>query len=207
MASKRRILFFIKAIVPHCILFSLLIFISSCRQSPVPKPKGYFKIHLPQRGYQTYNNPDCPFTFQFPTYSNITKDTLYFDSKPENDCWMNLNIPSLNGTIYISYKDMNGKEDLGKLIDDTHKLTFRHTVKADFIDESDIDNHNGVYGVLYDVGGDAASAVQFFLTDSTSHFIRGSLYFNTVPNADSLAPAVNFVKEDILEMIKTFRWK
>ena len=193
--------------VQWLLFFGVLIFIFGCRQTPLPRPRGYFKIHFPTKAYQTYDNGECPFTFQYPVYGEVSKDTVFLDTLPENPCWMNLNFPTLNGTIYLSYKDISDKDDLGKLIDDAHNLTFRHTVKADFIDESIIDNKHGVYGVLYDVGGNAASAVQFFLTDSTSHFMLGSLYFNTTPNADSLQPAVTFIKEDIIEMIKTFRWK
>lgn len=189
------------------VVFGTLLFFMGCRPAQLPKPKGYFKIHFPEKAYQTYSNTDCPFTFNYPVYGVISRDTSFFDSIPKDPCWMNIDIPSLNSTIYLSYKDIGGKNDLAKLVDDAHKLTFRHTVKADFIDESEINNQHGVYGLLYDVGGNAASAVQFFLTDSTTHFIRGSLYFNTVPNADSLAPAVSFLKDDIVEMIKTFRWK
>ena len=97
---------------------------------------------------------------------------------------------------------------LDKLIKDSYKLTFKHTVKADYIDETIIRSENkNVSGILYDVGGNAASAVQFYVTDSTTHFLRGSLYFYAPPNADSIAPSVAYFRNDVIHLIETLKWK
>jgi len=97
--------------------------------------------------------------------------------------------------------------NLERLVEDAHKMAFKHTKKANYIDEIKIDNAHGVGGILYDLGGDAASNVQFFLTDSNRHFIRGALYFYSPPNADSMAPVLDYVKADVKQMLKTFEWK
>ena len=140
-------------------------------------------------------------------YGNIVKDTLFFDAKPENPWWINVDIPGLNGKIYLSYKVVGRQNNLNKLIDDAFKLTYKHTYKASSIDEEEIRTPNRVYGLLYDVGGNAASAKQFYVTDSGSHFLRGALYFYAAPNADSLAPVHKFLQEDIWHLVNTLKWK
>ena len=155
-----------------------------------------------------YNPPDCPFKFEKPVYADVVHDTLYFGKRLVSEkCWLNVNFPSLNGTINLTYKDINDTMSLERLVEDAHKLSFKHTTKADYINEIRIENDHGVGGLLYDVGGDAASNVQFFLTDTNRHFIRGALYFNSEPNSDSMAPVIGFVKEDMKRMLKTFEWK
>jgi len=107
----------------------------------------------------------------------------------------------------MSYKTIQQKDDFAKYVDDAHKLTFKHTIKAESIEEYQIENPNNVGGIIYEVGGDAASSVQFFLTDTNRHFLRGALYFSNTPNADSIAPVVKFVKEDMMHLIDTFQWE
>lgn len=195
-------------------LFSTLIAITiclsltSCHGDYTPKPKAYPRVVFPERQYQMYDPKDCPFKFEIPAYANVTNDTVFMGQKiMAVDCWLNVNFPSLNGTINLTYKDIDKNMTLERLIEDAHKLTFKHTTKADYIDEIRIQNDHGVGGILYDVGGNAASNVQFFLTDSTHHFLRGALYFNSEPNTDSMAPVVSFVKEDMKRMLRTFEWK
>ncbi len=196
--------------LPERILFSLFllcIFFAACQQTYTPKPRGYFKIIFPEHQYHEYNPENCPFTFEYPVYSKVVKDTVFFDTIPENPCWMNITFPEFNGIVFLSYKDINAKNNLSKLIEDTHVLTYKHTVKADYIDEGKISTPNRVYGLYYSVGGNAASNVQFFVTDSAKHFIRGSLYFNNTPNVDSIAPVLGFVKQDINHIISSIKWK
>jgi gliding motility-associated lipoprotein GldD len=120
--------------------------------------------------------------------------------------WINVLIPSLNGQVHLSYKPVEG--NLGAYIEDSRSLVYKHTVKAEGIEETPlIDRDNNRFGMVYDLKGDVASAVQFFLTDSTTHFLRGSLYFNTRPNRDSLNPVIEFLRQDILHMIETTEWK
>lgn len=187
-----------------CIMFTL----NSCHGDYTPKQKAYPRVEFPEKKYDLYNPAECPFQFEMPVYASVSHDTAFFGQPVANEaCWLNVNFPALNGTIYLTYEDINASHTLEKLIEDAHKLSFKHTTKADYINEAKIENEHGVGGLLYDVGGDAASNVQFFLTDSTHHFIRGALYFNNEPNTDSMAPIVNFVKMDMNRMLKTFAWK
>lgn len=187
-------------------LFLLLTHFSSCDSPYPPKPKGFFRIDLPEKSYREFTSDVCPFRFQYPVYADIVRDSLFFDKAPENPCWLNIDFKELGGKIHLSYKEINEKNSLEKLIEDAHKLTFKHTSKADFIDENIVENGKGASGILFEVGGNAASNAQFFLTDSAHHFIRGSLYFSSTPNEDSLAPVIRFVKEDMMLMMQSFEW-
>jgi len=187
--------------------FSIFLIASCGEDISTPKPRGYPKVVYPERAYQDYSSDDCPFTFQYPTYSKIQKEEKFFDSPVENACWMDLKLEPFNGSIHMSFKEIGPKNTLPHLIEDMHKLTAKHVVKADFIEDYTIKTDNQVGGMLFEVGGDAASAIQFFLTDSTTHFLRGALYFESTPNADSLAPILDFVRDDLNHMIDTFEWK
>ncbi len=195
----------INAVVFLSLVFGLTVI--SCNEEYTPKPKGYFRISFPEHEYKIYSPEYCPFSFEYPVYANISRDTVFLDTLPENPCWMDINFPDLNGSIYLSYKEINKDHGLAKLIEDFHVLAFKHTVKASGIDESIINSENHVYGLYYNIEGNAASNIQFFATDSFNHFIRGSLYFNNAPNADSLAPVIHFVEKDIRHMIGTLKWK
>ncbi len=195
---------FCKDLLILCCIFSI---VTGCSSSYTPKPRGYYRIVFPERGYQVFDNGNCPFRFEYPKYGTFNRDTVFLDTVPDNPCWFNITFPSLNGNLYLSYKEINEHNTLPKLTEDSHRLTFKHTVKADFIEENTIHTSNDVYGILYDVGGNAASALQFFVTDSIKHFLRGSLYFYSTPNADSMAPVVRFLRPDILHLISTLQWK
>jgi gliding motility-associated lipoprotein GldD len=190
------------------LLFAICLLLSSCHGDYTAKPKAYPRVIFPERKYELYDPQDCPFRFQKPVYAKVQHDSTYFGQKLKNDqCWLNIYFPSLNGVINLTYKDINDTMNLERLVEDAHKMAFKHTKKADYIDEVKIDNDHGVGGILYDLGGDAASNVQFFLTDTNHHFIRGALYFYSQPNADSMAPVLSFVKQDMQQMLKTFEWK
>lgn len=187
--------------------FQLSLFTSCTDTDFTPRERGYYRISFPEHSYKTYNPEYCPFSFEYPQYATISKDTVFLDTVPENPCWLNINFPEWNGAIYMSYKQITPKQSLEKLINDSHVLTYKHTVKASSIDESVINSKNKVYGLYYEVGGNAASNIQFYATDSFNHFIRGSLYFNNRPNVDSLAPVIKFVATDIRHLIGTLKWK
>lgn len=166
-----------------------------------PKPRSYFRLSFPEKKYVSYDSV-CPFTFEIPVYSHIDRDKNY-GAEP---CWLNLNFPTFNGTLHLSYKAVNG--NIKEYLEDTYALASKHQIKASGIEEQLISkDSNQVYGLLYEIKGNAASSIQFFLTDSTRHFIRGALYFNAVPNTDSIAPVLEFIKKDIYQMIATFKWK
>ena len=189
-----------KKIFPGLILLILLSV--SCREISVPKPKGYFRIDLPEKSYVKYDTI-CPFVFEYPSYSKISYDT----GNEGEPCWFNIEFPGYNAIIYITYKEIKGNFE--QIMEDSYKLDVKnHTVKADAINETPWQNPEGdVYGILYDLKGNTASAVQFYVTDSLKHYLRGSLYFSVAPNSDSLAPVIDFFREDILHMIETFNWK
>jgi len=179
----------------------MLLSITGCKRNYTPKPAGYLRIDLPEKTYQVYDSI-CPFTFEYPLYGKITVDT----SRMAEPCWMNIEFPHFGGKIHISYKTVNN--NVNTYIEDSRTLAYKHTVKADAISETlYAEKARKVYGLLYEIKGDAASNVQFYLTDSTRHFLRGSLYFNVQPNADSLAPVIDFLKEDIIHLVETLKWK
>lgn len=175
----------------------------SCNQDYSPKPKGYPRIELPEKKYTVYNG-SCPFTFKYPTYARVVPDS----SRGTEPCWLNVQFPQFKGTIHLSYKAIASEKMFRSLTEDAHTLAFKHTVKAEGIEESLLYNPDKkVYGLYYAISGNTASAVQFYLTDSTRHFLRASLYFMAEPKMDSLQPVLDFVKQDIDVMIKSFRWK
>ncbi|GEP95304.1 gliding motility lipoprotein GldD [Chitinophaga cymbidii] len=194
--------------VIYIFIAALLPALTACQQqSFTPKPRGYFRIDLPEKQYRLFDEPGYPYSFEYPVYANIVKDTLFFDAKAENPWWINVDFPELNGKIYMSYKAIGAQNSLDNLVRDAFKLTYKHTAKAESIEESDINTTNHAHGLFYEVGGNAASAKQFFVTDSTRHFLRGALYFYAPPNADSLAPMHKFLEEDMWHMVETLKWK
>lgn len=189
-----------KLIHAFFMLIPLVLFFS-CTDSYTPKPRGYFRIEFPDHEYTAFNDM-APFSFEIPKYSFIAPDS----SSMAEPHWYNLVFPSMKGKIHLSYKTLNN--DLSKYVEDSRLLAYKHTIKADdIIDHPFIDPKNKVYGIMYEIKGNAASPFQFFATDSSKHFIRGSLYFNVYPNKDSLAPVFTFIKEDIVHLIETIRWK
>lgn len=176
--------------------------LASCDKSnPTPKPKGYPRINLPDRGYQTYDS-NCPFKFRYPTYGQIIPDT----SEKGRPCWMNIKYEPLGAKLYMSYRRFDKMEKLNEYREDARTFVYKHTVKATDIDENRIVK-DSTSGIFYELGGNTATAIQFFVTDSNQHFIRGSLYFNTKPNRDSLEPAIQFLRKDVLELVNSLEWK
>ncbi|SFV31819.1 gliding motility lipoprotein GldD [Thermoflavifilum thermophilum] len=181
--------------------------LTGCNHPPTPRPRGYFRIDLPQKKYQLFDKPGYPYTFEYPVYAEIVKDTVFFDTIPENPYWINIVFPGLNGKIYLTYKVISKKQPLQTLLNQVFEMTDQHDYKADYRDEIRIHTPYHVDGIFFSLGGDVASAKQFFVTDSTTHFLRGALYFYAVPNADSLAPVNRFVEQDMWHLIHTLRWR
>ncbi|MDX9905527.1 MAG: gliding motility lipoprotein GldD [Bacteroidales bacterium] len=180
----------------------LVIFMAGCGEDYTPKPRGYFRIDLPEKEYSRFDSV-FPYSFEYPVYAKIVPDTRT-TSEPY---WMNIDFPQFNGRIHISYKPVD--ENLGEYLEDSRTFVIKHIPKADAIDDSLIYRpESDVYGLVYYIEGPAAaSPCQFFITDSTSRFLRGALYFNFPPNNDSLAPVIDFIENDIRHLITTFRWK
>lgn len=166
-----------------------------------PKPRAYFRMSFPDKKYVMYDST-CPFRFEIPGYAKIEDDK----SSRSEPCWLNYNIPSLKATIHLTYKTVDG--NLNDYLENTFEYVSKHQMKSSGIQEEIVQKDSKkVYGIIYNIAGNAASSVQFFLTDSTKHFLRGSLYFYAVPNTDSIKPSLDFIKEDIYKMVETFEWK
>ncbi len=179
-----------------------IVVLASCDENYYPKPKGYLRIDLPKKEYVRFDTT-FPYSFEYPAYAKITPDKNE-DAQPY---WINMEFPRFKGRVYLSYKKVDN--DLNRFIEDSRKLAMKHIPKASAIEQKTYINTDAkVYGLTYIISGpNAASPFQFYLTDSTSNFLRGALYFNTVPNNDSLAPVINFIEEDIQHLIESFRWK
>jgi gliding motility-associated lipoprotein GldD len=178
----------------------------SCNSAYTPKPRGYYKISFPQHQYQQFNQPGFPYSFEYPTYATVIHDTTFFEDKPENPYWINIDFPRFNARIYMSYKEI-GKNSFDKLKEDAYKMSYKHTYKATSIEDTAFRTPLGVSGIFFTVGGNAATAKQFYVTDSVKHFLRGALYFDIAPNEDSLAIVNNFLQEDMKHLINTLQWK
>lgn len=190
------------------ILTVLLGFIACKEETPtIPKPRAFPKVVYPERAYQTFNAPYCNMSFEYPVYAIIQQDTLFFKEKPENPCWFNLIIPRFNCYLYCTYSDIPNTKKFEKLTNDAFNLAYKHDQRANYIDDAKFTTKNGLGGMQFELSGPAATPFQFFVTDSTQNFLRGSLYFNTQVRPDSLLPVFKFVKEDIIHMISTFKFK
>jgi gliding motility-associated lipoprotein GldD len=191
-------------------IFSLLaILFTSCDQEKtyMPKPRMFPKVEYPVRGYQAFNENYCPLSFEYPNYAIVEQDNYFFDEKPENPCWFTLQIPSLNASLHCSYLDIPNRERFDDLVNDSYEIASKHNIKANYRDELVLQNPQGVHGLMFEISGEVASQLQFYLTDTTSHFFRASLYFNDQVNADSIAPIYDFVRADVMKMVETFRWE
>lgn len=174
---------------------------------PETKKKGYFRISFPEKRYQVFDQPGYPYRFEYPAYASITKDTSFFGEATENPWWINIDIPRFAGRIYISYKQVDAR-NFDSLVNDGYKMAYRqHTNVSTGITDSVMRTMHGVEGIYFSLGGNTATANQFFLTDSTRHFLRGALYFDATPNADSLGIVNDFLKKDLLHLINTLEWK
>ena len=149
---------------------------TGCGDVIVPKPYGYFRVDLPMHRYERLDSAPLPYSFEKSVYARVIP-------RAENgeNFWIDLKYPALNASLFCSYKPV--RSNLQELTEDTRKIVYKHTVRADGIGEKVFVNPGKkVYGVLYDLTGNTASSVQFVLTDSTRHFFRGALYFENVPN-------------------------
>ena len=186
---------------------SVVVLLMPACNNYVPKPHGYFRIDLPEKNYVTFAAPNYPYSFE---YADIAK--VVAKENEQDSFWINITYPQFDAKIYGSYKkieqDNSEHANFRKVSEDARAFVFKHTVKADAITNQPYeDDVRKVYGILYELKGNAASGIQFVLTDSTHHFFRGTLYFNVSPNADSIAPVSAFIREDIIRLFETIKWK
>lgn len=202
----------------------LLTAILSCNSPYVPRERGYFRIDLPARSYAAFDSAGFPYTFEYPTYGRILRDSSLLDDNPDNPYWINIDFPELHARIYLSYKTIGGvsvykvkdgeryrdslvRNSFDDLRDEAYRMTFKHTVKASGIRDSLFRTANGISGVQFRVAGNAATASQFFVSDTLRHFLRGALYFDATPNSDSLSVVNDFLEEDMRHLVNTLRWR
>lgn len=188
---------------PHrIVLISALITLAGCSQDYLPKPLGYNRLILPEHAYIPL--PDSlPYTFEYSTHATLLKDTSRISEK----YWIELYYPALSSNIHITYKKIPSKKVLQEYMDDSYTLTSKHQIKAYAINEVITKTPSGKTAVISELEGEVPSQFQFTMTDSTKNFMRGALYFNTKVANDSLAPAIEFMKKDIMQIVNTLEWK
>lgn len=169
----------------------------SCRKDSIPKPYGELRLEYPAPKYQKFES-SCPYTFEYSDFAKVENG--------KKNCWFYVTYPKMKARIFITYFPVKG--DFVNHVKEAEKLVYEHTVKASSIETKFFDYpERKIFGNFYELKGQSASNIQFFATDSTKHFVTANLYFNTRPKPDSLAPAISYIKKDILHMIDTFQWK
>ncbi len=177
------------------VFFGLFLF-SSCKDDVIPKPSSYLRLDYRVAKYVNFENA-CPFTFEMNSEAVI---------KGEKDCGFTITYPKMKATIYLTYKPVHN--DINKLLRDAQKLTYEHVIKADdILEQPYLNPQKKVFGMFYQVDGNAATNSQFYATDSTKHFVTGSIYFYAKPNFDSIMPASSYVKNDMQRLLETLKWK
>jgi len=185
----------LKRIISIIIILVMFTFIS-CKDEVLPKPAGFLRLDYPEAKYLNFEN-NCPFSFQMNETAII---------KGEKECGFAITYPKMKATIYLTYKPVNNNVE--KLLRDAQKLTYEHVIKADdILEQPYLNPQKKVYGMFYQVNGNAATNSQFYVTDSTKHFITGSVYFYAKPNFDSIMPAASYIKNDMQRLMETLKWK
>jgi gliding motility-associated lipoprotein GldD len=194
--------------IKYLFFFTLVSFgLFACNSDYIIKPRGYFNIPLPQKNYKRFQEPGYPYSFEYPVYGTVSRDTSFFEAQPESPYWINIDFPELGGRIHISYKDVQ-QSTFDSLVNDAYTLAYKqHTNVATAIKPEPFTTATGVEGVYFNLKGNTATANQFFVTDTAKHFLRGALYFDATPNEDSLRPVNEFLKKDLEHLINTIQWK
>lgn len=187
------------------IMLSCIALLAGCKDNPQPKPYAYFRIDLPPYSYHQVDSLG-PYTTEISDIATPMHSDARW-STPE-DTWINVYYPTLDATIHLSHHHITKSWELDSLTEDSHTLAYKHTIRADAIRESYYeDTINRVYCVFYELTGNAASPTQFYVTDSAQNFLRGAVYFNTLPNYDSVAPCAIYIENDLVHLIETLKWK
>ena len=185
-----------KKTITYLLLSSAFILTISCKDDVLPKPASYLRLDYPEAEYANFDN-NCPFGFEINSKSII---------KADKNCGFSITYPKMKATIYLTYKPVNG--NINSLLRDAQKLTYEHVIKADdILEQPYLNPDKKVYGMFYQVNGNAATNSQFYVTDSTKHFITGSVYFYAKPNFDSIMPAASYIKNDMQRLMETLKWK
>lgn len=185
------------------LILSFVFFFLSCEEEEkvLPRPIGQMRVNLPKHEYKQAEIRDCPYSFEVPLNSEVTKGL-----NEEAPCHKNIVFNNFNAVLYLSYYPLDSV-DVNSLIKESRDKVYEHVVKASSIDEEMlIDTSDHVYGIFYDIKGNAATPFQFFITDSSKNFIRAALMFNSQANYDSLKPMINYIKVDLEKMIESTQW-
>ena len=215
----------LKQVTGLFVLTAILATAISCNSNYTQRPRGYYKIGFPARSYQVFEKAGYPYRFEYPSYATIAQDSTFFEEQPENPYWLNIDFPQFHGKIYISYIKVGGKSrykvrdakgnyidsvginSFDNLIRSSYALTYKHTYKASSIKDSAFTTPNHVAGIYFTIEGNAATANQFLVTDTVQHFMRGALYFDATPNADSLGIVNQFLQQDMKHLINSLSWR
>lgn len=202
MINNQSIAYFVLSLI-------FLIILQSCGgdEATLPKPRLYPKVTFPEKGYTSYDSSDCPFTLEYPTYGTVQNDEYFEDRDPVHPCWFDILMKDINASIHCSYIPIDDREHFDELINDAFRMVTEHNIKANSRQDSLFANDKGSEGILFNISGDVATPVQWVITDSTTHFLRASLYFDDKVNADSIAPVLSFVRKDIDHLIESFEWR
>lgn len=186
------------------LLFTSTVILTSCEESHIPKPKGYHKIDLPEHKYLKLKG-DLPYSFEHSVFAKVQPHIKTSNLEPN---WIDIIYPEFGASIELTYKtiDENG-EQFNKMLNDSRKLTNKHNIKAYAIDETTIKTPLGLTANVFELEGDVPSQFQFYVTDTTDHFFRGALYFQTSLKNDSLKPVIEFISYDIIHMLNTLEWE
>jgi gliding motility-associated lipoprotein GldD len=186
----------LKKIIISTILFAFFISTVGCKDDVLPKPSSYLRLDYPEAEYVTLQG-NCPFEFEMNSKAIIKED---------KNCGYSITYPKMKATIYLTYKPVNNNIKI--LLRDAQKLTYEHVIKADdILEQPYINTDKKVYGMFYQVDGNAATNSQFYATDSIKHFVTGSVYFYAKPNFDSIMPAASYIKNDMQRLMETIKWK
>ncbi|MGM5631179.1 gliding motility lipoprotein GldD [Apibacter raozihei] len=179
--------------------FLFFIFFYGCKKEEyIPKPEGQVRLEYPTPNYQLFSPENCPFEFEYSTLAKI--------QDRNKNCWYNINYPKMKGTVYLTYSPVT--HNIYDLIKEAQKLVNEHKIKANSVKvKSFMYPEKKVYGNIYRLGGETASNIQFYVTDSTRNFLSGNVYFKVQPKPDSLQPAIEYIEKDVIRMIETTTWK
>ena len=185
-----------KNIIRVQIVLLLIVLISSCDDNTYPRPRGNVRLEYPLAKYSLYHSDELNVSFDKSDYAIIER---------KKGTWVNLNYPNMKAKLHLTYLDVDG--NIVSLINDIQKLTDEHKIKASGIIPHQYSNEEKkIYGVIYEIIGNSASNIQFYATDSTKHILSGSLYFHSRPNSDSLSPAIQYIKRDIVALLESLTW-
>ena len=189
----------------HTILVVFAFFLASCGDDPVPKPRGYPRLDLPVQTYSTWSGT-CPFTAEVPPYALMLEKPGTTAAIADTACYLTMRFPGQHANVFLTCRRIQG--DLRRLIEDAHAFKDKHEAMAARIRSERVERDSArVFGTLFDVEGNVASPMVFYLTDSTTRFLYGSLYFDARPNADSLEPVTKRIRQDLRHFAGTLVWR